>query len=97
MDLSKVMVSKKEATEIIMQVRTRLVSWLKEDYDREYANNIVTEWLRNQNNILSPYAADVVSQLYINPTEIKWRKEFGDEFTDAWIRAKSSVMDAMKK
>lgn len=83
----------KEATNILNQCRKRLVSWLKEGHTREYANIIVITWLKDQNNILSPYAEDVIPKIHISEAEIKWRKEFGDDFVDAYAK----VRNALKK
>lgn len=91
MDLSTVKVPKKEAFEIITEMRKLLVDELKEGLDRESANVIVAEKLRSKKNILSPYADDVIRSLYVNPIEIEFRNAFGDEFTDAYIKAKNAI------
>lgn len=86
-DLSQVTVPRREATAIVSEVRPRLVAHLKDGMSREDANRIVADWLRGQGNILSPYADEVVAGLFISDNEIAWRKEFGDEFCDAWAEA----------
>lgn len=93
MDISKVYLPKKESLEILAQCRQRLVSLLKDGKDRKTANDEVVEWLKNQNNILSPYAYDVVLKLYINPTEIEWRKEYGDGVVDAYVATKNFLKE----
>lgn len=84
---------KKAATEILMQCRTRLLAYLKVGESRANADKEVIAYLREQDNILSPYAADVVPQLFISEEEVKMRVKYGDAFADAYIE----VLNMMKK
>lgn len=92
-DLSQVTVNRKQALAIMEQVRPRLVERLKNGMQREDANREVADWLRGENNILSPYADEVVAGLLVSDNEITMRREFGDEFCDAWAK----VMNGIKK
>ena len=90
-DLSQVTVNRKQALAILEQVRPRLVERLKNGMQREDANREVADWLRGENNIPSPYADEVVAGLYVSDNEIAWRREFGDEFTDAWAKFMNGI------
>ena len=90
-DLSKVYVSRNKALAIMEQVRPRLVEHLKNGMQREDANREVADWLRGENNILSPYADEVVAGLLVSDNEITMRREFGDEFCDAWAKAMNGI------
>ena len=78
-DLSQLTVSRKQALAIMEQVRPRLVERLKNGMQR------------GENNILSPYADEVVAGLLVSDNEIAWRREFGDEFCDAWAKAMNGI------
>ena len=77
------------ALDILNEVRPVLVGHLKDGMSREEANRVTAEWMRASDNILSPYADEVVAALFVSDTEIEWRREFGDEFVDMWIEMKN--------
>ncbi len=85
MEVANVMLPHKEALRILGETRPRLVALLKEGRKRDDANREVAEWLRGEQNILSPYADYVVGRLYVSSGEIEMRRKYGDEMAEAMI------------
>ncbi len=92
-DLSQVTVNRKQAIIILEQARPRLVERLKNGMQRDDANREVADWLRNENNILSPYADEVVAGLYVSPKEIEMRLKYGDKVAEGMME----IMQMMNK
>ena len=70
-DLSKVKVPRKQAMEILETMRPILVQHLVDGMSREQANAVTAEQLRASDNILSPYATEVIEALVVTDEEIK--------------------------
>lgn len=85
-DLSTISVPRREALAILDQVRPMLVQRLVDGVSRKEANAIVAGQLRKQENILSPYAKEVVVALVVTDEEIDFRRTFGNDFADAWAK-----------
>lgn len=77
-DLSTVFVPAREAKAILECVRPTLVAHLVNGMKRKDADALVANQLRKQDNILSPYADEVVSALVVTDDEIEFRRWFGE-------------------
>ena len=90
-DDGNVRLPKRESMRILDEMRPKMVALLKEGHERKEVNTIMAKWLGEQGNILSPYAEYVVEHIVIEPTEIKLRLKYGDDFVEAWVKAMNEI------